>query len=166
MYHTVPYLAGTSNEQLNFEAGENVLLKLEPTARFTKFLVTGPDPKTKPRLVPSPSNDFLEVVEPPDLGIWSVKATAADNRTTMLGFSVNVPGKESKFDPLKKQDLDTIFGKDNYKLAEDVQTLEKIVTIGRMGHEIFPWLMFLILIVVTLENFLANTFYKEAPAKG
>ena len=26
--------------------------------------------------------------------------------------------------------------------------------------------MFLILIVVTLENFLANTFYKEAPAAG
>ena len=65
-----------------------------------------------------------------------------------------------------QEDLDTIFGKDNYKLAEDVQTLEKIVTIGRMGHEIFPWLMFLILIVVTLENFLANTFYKQAPREG
>jgi hypothetical protein len=166
MYFTVPYLAGASNEQFNFEAGENVLLRLEPTARFTKFLVTGPDPKSKPRLVPSPSNDFLEVIEPPELGIWSVKAIAADNRTTMMGFSVNVPGKESKFDPLKTEDLDAIFGKDNYKLAEDVQTLEKIVTIGRMGHEIFPWLMFLILIVVTLENFLANTFYKQAPSKG
>ena len=42
--------------------------------------VTGPDPKTKPRLVPSPSNEFLEVIEPPEVGIWSVKATAADNR--------------------------------------------------------------------------------------
>ena len=54
MYQTVPYLAGAANEELNFEAGENVLLKLKPTDRFTKFLVTGPDPKTKPRLVPSP----------------------------------------------------------------------------------------------------------------
>ena len=121
-----------------------MLLKLEPNARFTKFQVTGPDPKMKPRLVPSPSNDFLEVIEPPTWGSWSVKAMAADNRTTMMGFSVNVPAKESKFDALKKEDLDTIFGKDNFKLAEDVQTLEKIVTIGRMGHEIFPWLMFLI----------------------
>ncbi len=40
-----------------------MLLKLEPTARFTKFLVTGPDPKTKPRLVPSPSNEFLEIID-------------------------------------------------------------------------------------------------------
>jgi hypothetical protein len=163
LYQTVPYLAGAATEELNFEAGENVLLKLKPTEVFTKFLVTGPDPATKPRLVPSPSNEFLEVVEPPDVGIWSVKATGADNHEALMGFSVNAPRGESQFTPLEKQDLDTIFGKDNYKLAEDVQTLEKMVTIGRFGYEIFPWLMFLILIVVTLENFLANTFYKQAP---
>ena len=32
-----------------------------------------------------------------------------------------------------------------------------------MDYEIFPWLMFLILLIVTLENVLANTFYKEVP---
>ncbi len=163
MFQTVPYLAGASNEELNFEAGENVLLKLPPSVRFTQFLVTGPDPKTKPRLVPSPTNAFLEVIEPPDLGIWSVKATAADKSETKMGFSVNPPRTESKFTPLEPQDLDRIFGKDNYKLAEDITTLRGIETVGRFGHEIFPWLMFLILIVVTLENFLANTFYKQAP---
>ena len=166
MDQTVPYLAGASSDPLNFDAGQNVLLKLEPTARFTKFLVTGPDPKTKPRLVPSPSNDFLEVIDPPDLGIWLVKATAADNRTTRMGFSVNVPESETRFDPITPQDLDTVFGKDNYKLAEDVQTLEKMVIVGRLGHQIFPWLMFLILIVVTLESFLANHVLQASPRKG
>ncbi len=161
MNQTVPYLAGATSEQLNFEAGENVLLKLEPTNRYQSFLVTGPDPNTKPRLVPSPSNEFLEVVEPPDVGIWSVKANGADNRVTMLGFSVNTPRSESQFTPLEKQDLDTIFGKDGYFLVEDVQTLKAKETFARLGYEIFPWLMFIILIVVTLENFLANTFYKE-----
>jgi hypothetical protein len=164
MYQTVPYLAGATNPQLNFEGGENVLLKLAPTARYTSFLLTGPDPKSKPRLVPSPSNEFLEVVEPPDIGIWWVKANSTDNRVTMLGFSVNAPRSESKFEPLQKPDLDTIFGKDGYFLVEDVQTLKAKETFARLGYEIFPWLMFLILIVVTLENFLANTFYKEVKA--
>ncbi len=161
MYQSVPFLAGAAAEQLNFEAGENVLLKLDPTARYASFLVTGPDPNTKPRLVPSPSNDFLEVVEPPDVGVWTVKANGADNRVTMMGFSVNAPRSESQFTPLEKPDLDTIFGKDGYFLVEDVQTLKAKETFARLGYEIFPWLMFLILIVVTLENFLANTFYKE-----
>jgi len=163
MWQTVPYLAGTSNEQLNFEAGESVLLKLDPTSHFTSFLVTGPDPATKPRLLPSPSSEFLEIGAPPDLGPWTVKAKAVDNREKMMGFSVNVPRGESQFTPLEKNDLDSIFGKDGYLLAEDAVAHTKMDKLVRFGYEVFPWLMFLILMVVTLENFLANTFYKEAP---
>jgi hypothetical protein len=32
----------------------------------------------------------------------------------------------------------------------------------RVGHEIFPWLMVLILFLVTAENLLANRFYRES----
>jgi hypothetical protein len=163
MDQTVPYLAGTSSEQLNFDAGESVLLKLDPTIRFTNFLVTSPDPATKPRLLPSPSSEFLEIGTPPDLGPWTVKAKAVDNREKLLGFSVNVPRSESQFTQLEKNDLDGIFGKDGYLLAEDAAAHTNIDKVMRFGHEVFPWMMFLILMVVTLENFLANTFYKEAP---
>ncbi|MFI5460573.1 MAG: BatA domain-containing protein [Isosphaerales bacterium] len=165
MDQTVPYLAGTSKELLNFDAGESVLLKLDPTFHFTSFLVTGPSPATKPRLLPSPSSEFLEIGAPPDLGPWTVKAKAVDNREKMMGFSVNVPRGESQFAPLEKNDLDSIFGKDGYLLAEDAAAHTKMDKIVRFGYEVFPWLMFLILMVVTLENFLANTFYKE-PARA
>jgi hypothetical protein len=163
MQQTVPYLANASNETLNFEAGENVLLKLDPTTRFSNFLLTGPDQKTKPGMVHSPSSEFLEIDAPAEVGLWTVKAIAADNKTTTMGFSVNPPLAESKFAELQKSDLDTIFGKDGYLLAEDAQTHVNVEGIRRYGYEIFPWLMFVILLVVTLENFLANTFYKEAP---
>ena len=46
---------------------------------------------------------------------------------------------------------------------EDAKTLKDMADTARYGYEIFPWLMILILIVVTLENVLANTFYKESP---
>ena len=52
-----------------------------------------------------------------------VKATTADNHTASMGFSVNMsrdPGRdESRFAHLEKADLDSIFGKDGYLLAED-----------------------------------------------
>jgi hypothetical protein len=163
MDQTVPYLAGASSEPLNFEAGENVLLKLDPTAHFTSFVVTSPDPATKPRQLPSPSSEFLEVSAPPDLGPWTVIAKTADNRQTTMGFSVNVPRGESQFETLEKRDLDAIFGKDGYRLAEDAGGLNEAIGLARFGYEVFPWLMFLILMIVTLENFLANTFYKETP---
>ncbi len=57
-----------------------------------------------------------------------------------------------------------IFGKDGYLLAEDAAAHQEKEKLTRYGYEVFPWLMFLILMVVTLENVLANTFYKETPA--
>jgi hypothetical protein len=92
-----------------------------------------------------------------------VKATAADNRAVTLGFSVNAPNGESRFTPLEKPDFDVIFGKNGYLLAEDAASHTEKEKLARYGYEVFPWLMFLILIVVTLENILANTFYKESP---
>jgi len=160
---TVPYMAGTANEQLNFEAGENVLLTLEPNTHYSNFTVTGPDEKTTERLIPSPSREFLEIDAPQAIGQWTINAKGVDNSVTTLGFSLNPPRSESNFEPLQKSDLDVIFGKDGYFLAEDAQSQNGQVAIIRLGHEVFPWLMFLILIVVTLENFLANTFYKESP---
>lgn len=162
MDRTVPYLSGSASEQLNFEAGENVLLRLDPTARLTNFVITGADQKTKP--LPAPSGEYLDVPAPAVLGLWTVKATTADNRNATLGFSVNAPRAESRFAHLEKTDLDVIFGKDGYLLAEDAAAHQEKEKLTRYGYEVFPWLMFLILLIVTLENVLANTFYKEAPA--
>jgi hypothetical protein len=160
---TVPYLAGATTEQLNPEAGESALLSLGQSSRFTNFVLTGPDPKTAPQAIPSSSSDFLEVTAPQSIGHWTVKAIAPDKTARELGFSVNAPRAESQFTALGKPDLDTIFGKDGYLLAEDAESGIKIETTAWHGHEIFPWMMLLILIVVSLENVLANTFYKEAP---
>ena len=163
MDRTVPYLSGAASEQLNFEAGENVLLRLDPTARLSNFVISGADQKTKP--LPSPSGEYLEVPAPPALGLWTVKATTADNRTATLGFSVNTPrGTKAGSPTWRRADLDVIFGKDGYLLAEDAAAHQEKEKLTRYGYEVFPWLMFLILMVVTLENVLANTFYKEAPA--
>jgi hypothetical protein len=164
MNQTVPYLAGTSNEQLNFDAGENVLLRLDPTARLSNFVLSQSDDKAKPKVLPSPSGEYLEVPAPPSLGLWTVKATAADNHPVTLGFSVNPPSGESRFSPIEKNDFDVIFGKNGYVLAEDADSHMEKEKLARYGYEVFPWIMFLILIVVTLENILANTFYKETPA--
>ena len=168
MYLTVPYMAGASNETLNFEAGEPVLLHLEPTVRYKSFSLTGPGPEGKTTPIQAPaSRDALDVPVPQQQpGQWTVKAIAEGDRPSVLGFSVNPPRSESQFTLLEKPDLDTIFGKDGYVFAEDAGKQKDAETKARYGIEAFPFLMFLILIVVTLENFLANTFYKEAPRPG
>ncbi len=162
MNESVRYLAGTSNEQFNYEAGDNVSLALPPGSRSQTFMLTGPDPKNTQSVAPSASSDTIEIIAPQLLGQWSVAPREADGRQARLGFSLNPPAVESQFAPLQESDLDRIFGKDNYALAEDAKSLQEKVTEGRIGRELFPYIMMLILLVVTLENFLANTFYKES----
>jgi Aerotolerance regulator N-terminal len=164
-YLTVPYMAGAAGDAFNFEAGQPVTLTLDPTVRYKTFSLTGPGPEGKTTDIPAPTTrDSLEVSVPQQQpGQWTVKAMADGDRSVALGFSLNPPHRESEFDLMEKPDLDAVFGKDGYHLAEDEESLKKEVAIAKTGHEIFPFLMFLILIVVTMESILANTFYKEAP---
>ena len=45
---------------------------------------------------------------------------------------------------------------------EKPEDVRSVVSSIRIGRELFPWLMLLILIVVTLEGVLANRFYRES----
>jgi hypothetical protein len=165
MNQTVPYLSGSSNEQLTFEAGQDVVLPIDPARRFKNYIVQGPDARTTDRLSPPATSDALVIVAPQAIGQWSVTAVGDDGAKSVLGFSVNPPLSESHFIPLEKRDLDALFGKAKYALADDPQSLERVTKLARIGHEIFPWLMALILILVTVESLLANRFYRESPPR-
>jgi hypothetical protein len=165
LVETVPYMAGASGERLNYTAGENVILAVDPTRRFKNYLVRHQEGKNAERLAAPVTNDSLVIEDPQPPGQWRVTATGPNNEREELGFSVNPPLGESEFVPLEKGDLDRLFGKDGYVFADDTAALEKQVSIIRHGQELFPWIMALILVIVTLENLLANKFHRETGAR-
>jgi hypothetical protein len=79
-----------------------------------------------------------------------------------MGFSVNAPVSESQFIPLEEGDLDRLIGPKKYHLADNPERLDENIKIGRIGRELFPWMMLLIVLVVSIEGVLANRFYREA----
>ena len=167
MNQTVPYLAGTTAERWNYEAGEEVSLPNDPSRRFTNYSVLGPESKTPYRLSPPTGNEPLAVPAPQFVGQWKVTASGSDGKTETLGFSVNPPVVETEFLPLETGHLDLLFGgKDGYKLADSPESLESIVRIAQVGREIFPWIMVLILMLVTAEGLLANRFYRESAPRS
>jgi hypothetical protein len=167
MLQTVSYLAGTAEEALNFEAGKDVILPLDPTRRYKTYSVQPPDKAVPEDINPPTGSDSLVVVAPQSLGNWSVRATATEGKDGATGFSVNPPLAETQFTPLKTEELDVIFGgKDRYALADDPESLERAIQTTRIGREMFPWLIMLIMIVVTVESVLANRFYREAGPKA
>jgi hypothetical protein len=163
MNQTVPYLAGTASEQLNYEAGENAILTVDPNSKATTYNVQGPDPKVvSDRLSAPTTSDVLLVTSPQKEGQWKVEGKGPNGSESRLGFSVNVSPIESQVVALKPDDLDGLFGgKKNYQIANDASELEKAQEIGWIGYDLFPWLMFLILVLVTAENLLANKFHRN-----
>jgi len=166
MLETVPYLAGMAGEKLNYEAGQDAILTIDPAHRAPNYSVQGPDPKLTERLSVSPTADTLIVASPQKEGQWKVEGQAADGSKRRMGFSLNAPTTETQVVALKPGDLDGLFGaKDRYQVADDPASLERAQSKGRYGTELFPWLMFLILGLVTAENLLANKFHRDsAPA--
>ncbi len=167
MNQTVPYLAGSTADRRNYEAGEEVGLPNDPSRRFTNYSVLGPESKTPYRLSPPNGNEPLVVPAPQFIGQWKVTASGSDGKTATLGFSVNPPVQETESLPLETAQLNMLFGgKDGYKLADSPESLASIVKIAQVGREIFPWIMVLILMVVTAEGLLANRFYRESAPRS
>ncbi len=161
---TIPYLAGTAGERLNYEAGQDAILTVDANRRASSYIVQGPDPKISDRLAAPTASDILPIQSPSKEGQWKVEGKGPDGSQMKMGFSVNVSPLETQVVALKDNDLDGLFGgKDNYKIADDLAGLVRAQGIGRIGIDIFPWLMMLILALVTAENLLANKFHKETP---
>ncbi|WP_169977043.1 BatA domain-containing protein [Tautonia rosea] len=176
MQRTVPYLAGASGSRLNYEAGEIVILPLEPSVRAASYLVQGPTDQLNERINPDRDVSELIVEGPEALGQWTVlptrgNAPAAD--PPQLGFSINPRPEEANFRPLQTDELNTLLGDpETFALADSPDAIDRVQRTARVGREIFPWLMILILVLLTAENYLANRFHREhataspAPARA
>lgn len=168
MYEIVPYLAGTAGEKLTYEAGEDVHLPIDPSRRYTNYTVQWRGAKTTDRLGEPVAGASLLIPAPPNVGQWEVTASGSGPEagpSARLGFSVNPPASETVFTSLETKDLEGLFGgKDRFQLADNPDRLSKLVTETRYGRELFPLFMLLILLLVTGENILANTFYRERSA--
>ena len=163
MNQSVAYLSGSTDELPVYDAGRDVILPLDPTRRAKTYLVQGPDKKETNTLTPPATSEALVISVPQKIGQWTVKAGESGGIAgESTGFSINAPASESQFVPLEEKDLIELFGdKKHFALADTPEELNVAVGIERVGRELFPLLMALILIIVTLENLLANRFHRE-----
>lgn len=162
----VAYLADSADDQSVVEAGRDISLPLDLSKGFNSAVVKGPGDRPGERRPIDPKETRLIVANPDTLGHWGVAFTGPNNAARSAGFSVNPPAIESQIRTLSAEQLDSLFGKGSYALAQDPASLEKAVGLARVGVEFFPWLMLLLLLVLTLETYLANKFYGEKGDQG
>ncbi|MFM9963318.1 MAG: BatA domain-containing protein [Planctomycetaceae bacterium] len=156
------YLSGRSEATFNYLAGEDVLVRADQESALTKYLVSKPRGQQLPGTVPAGAAS-IAIHETDQLGHYGVSSADPVSKFAS-GFSVNATSAESDFRRLSAEELTQLIGEKRFSLARDIATLQRHVNTGRLGEEVYPLLLLLVLIVFCGEHFVANWFYSEDPA--
>lgn len=161
----VKSLVGDSEEQIfNFTNGQNVLLKwpagdVKPT---TEYYLSGPDVQPNDAIHRRESGQAYYRFGPEKSSSAGNFTLEASDRSWRDGFSLNASPEESRLERLPTDSIEAIFGKDSIAPASKELKLNEIL-IGKFTQpiELFPFLMILLLLIMAVENLLANKFYRK-----
>jgi hypothetical protein len=156
----VEYLAAAGDSQLNFVAGQTVLMQLAPQEQVTNYVLQLPDGSGL-RQPLSPGQTDLSISSTEMIGNYRLRA-GGQKETLDRGFSVNVPEELLMLERASTTDIVAALGKERVRVARHRDEIEVRVGLGRTGRELFPALILAVALVLAAETLLANRFYREA----
>ena len=159
----VGYLAQRSGESYTYEANTSLSVQLFPPRPVTEFSVVAPDGSQRPGQ--SKAGQVLSVNVSEALGHYAVRGRG-DAQDWRAGFSLNLDAAERDLVRMTTEDLDAVLGADRYQLAGDLEELQRRVGDMRIGREVFPMVLLLLLIVFCCEHLVANRFYEADHGTG
>ena len=152
------YLVGSSDQQLNYLAGETAVLRLDAAQQRRGYLLKTPDGLSSS--YPANLNRHeLTITATDQVGNYRLQAGGAGG--VDLGFSVNYAARQTQLDRLTDQEIAAIFGPLKFQLAHTREQIDRDINTGRVGRELFPPLILIVALVLGQEMLVANRFYKE-----
>jgi hypothetical protein len=153
------YLVGSTEGQLNCLVGAPAVLPLEGDARVSSYLLTNPDGEEIRRPADSTRGEIV-VTSTEQTGNYLVR-TGGEQAGLRRGFSVNLPASATDLARAAPDHLKTVFGEADFRMARNREQIEREVVTGRVGRELYPFLIVLIVLVLGGEQVLANRFYRD-----
>lgn len=153
------YLVGSTDTRLNYGVGEPAALHLEQGQRFPTFLLLTPrGDELRQSVDVEQSTLMISSTDVP--GNYRLRA-GDESAGVDLGFSTNLPIEASQLTRLAPDDLKAILGDTEYRLARSRDEIDRDISRGRVGQELFPILIVLLAICLAGEHLLSNRFYRE-----
>ena len=153
------YLVGSGDQHLNYTAGSTAVVRLAADERQPMYVLTTPR-GDQIRTPPGESQDAIVVTSTEAPGSYRLAAGGGDTQVD-LGFSVNLPPSVSQLARASDDDLRAAFGDTPFRLARNREEIDRSVSAGRIGQELFPYLIVLLVLVLAGEQVLANRFYQD-----
>ena len=151
------YLVGTGAEPLNILAGEMVALTTRGRRELTTYVL---EPPVGDPLPQSLSPGLQEIVITSTREVGNYRVTSGGERALLdRGFSVNAKGDVGQLEGRPFDQISATLGSDRVKLATGRNQLTSTINLGRVGRELYPWLVSLLALVLAGEQLLSDRFY-------
>ncbi len=154
------YLVGAETRPLNYRAGRVVSLPLPRRNDLATYVLEPPTGDPLPQSL-SPGQEEIVITGTAEPGNYRVQSGGEQARLNR-GFSINADGNVGR---LARANFDTIaagLGPERVELATDRRNLSTTIDLGRVGRELYPWLIVLVALVLGCEQWLADRFYKSS----
>ena len=74
---------------------------------------------------------------------------------------VHLAANATSLDRVDPNELKQIFGDHDFQLARGAADMQRAVASGRIGRELYPWLIVLVAFCLGAEQVAANRFYRK-----
>ncbi len=157
------YLTGEADApRLNFFAGqEEPVLALPAVVKSLDFILRK-DPDVLLPITPADKTGILRFRQVEGPGNYSLLEGGEANPKPVAGFSVNVASEESDLTRVPIRDIESLFGADAVIPVDRKADIRSVFS----NHwnepiELFPLFMVALLLILAVENLLANKFYRR-----
>lgn len=157
-------LVGSGQTQLNYAAGQTVVLPLSAEEQVSSYVLQRPDSSAARQSLTANQHE-LAIAAADELGNYRVRAGGKQEKLDR-GFSINLPVEMSRLDRVEGSELVKGLGKERARLARSQDDIEVRVGQGRLGRELFPALILAVALAMAAEQLLANRFYDQTAAEA
>ncbi len=149
------WLSGVGERQWNYAAGEPAVLPAPLSAGLTSYVARLPDGESIKASQPSGAEIVVALTDSP--GNYRIEFGGGRPPT---GFSVNSAANAGRLERIEPLELTAALGADRVRIARKRSELARQVDLGRVGRELYPWLILLVAAGMGAEHLLSNRFYK------
>ncbi|MBV9124570.1 MAG: hypothetical protein JO112_14530, partial [Planctomycetes bacterium] len=160
---TAGYLSGDAEDgNFNYPCGQTVPVVLPDQVLYPTYTLQGPGLSAVDAVVTRPNNEkellLSQAVLPGNFSLFG-----GPEARTVADFSLNVPGEESQLARVPPEQIDALLGPNSVlSLDRKISLKEALQQHWSQPVELLPALLILLLLVLAVENLLANKFYKPA----
>ena len=155
----VDYLCGARDDRLNYLVGQTAALHLHEGADSAGYVLRMPGGQAvRQSLLPGRDEVLITTTGTP--GNYRLQSGGTRGGLDR-GFSANPPQDVSALARADFAEIAGTIGKDRVQLARTKEEIDIRVGLGRVGRELFPWLITMLAVILGGEHLLANRFYRR-----